>query len=329
MIRKIRPWLIRLYPTEWRARYADEFSLLLEECLHTPMDVLDVMAGAVDAHLRLLGGEKLGWRTMNMVNKLRTSILVVFCANIAFILAGMNLVGMMDDSPLIPAMQTNPLLAASWTVLQIGAVLALLAIVVGGMPIAVTVIRRVISGSRGDLRLLSVPILAFLILVVYGVFLFAVGNEWVSIPGVALRPVQPNQPFPLSNLILLLTGAVLFVLGAIASTIAVVKLVGRTGGEEQVFRLGGKMAAVRLYEFAFLPGLAASICMVAMLAATLALGFSAWSAMPQVFTGNYGTWGMKTIYNWGISVVVMAPAAVAAVWALLRGASARRREKTE
>jgi hypothetical protein len=45
--------LLRLYPAAWRNRYADEFEALLEERPLGPFDVLDVLIGAVDAHLHL------------------------------------------------------------------------------------------------------------------------------------------------------------------------------------------------------------------------------------------------------------------------------------
>ena len=60
--------------------------------------------GALDAHLQLLNGENLPWRLMNMVNKLRTSLLIVFAAYIGFIIAGFSLVGLADDSPMLALM---------------------------------------------------------------------------------------------------------------------------------------------------------------------------------------------------------------------------------
>jgi hypothetical protein len=45
--------LIRLYPARWRARYGDEFAVVLEERPLGPFDVADVLLGALDAHLHL------------------------------------------------------------------------------------------------------------------------------------------------------------------------------------------------------------------------------------------------------------------------------------
>ena len=51
----MRTWLVRLYPARWRARYGDEFESVLHERSLGPFDVLDVVLGAVDAHLHLRG----------------------------------------------------------------------------------------------------------------------------------------------------------------------------------------------------------------------------------------------------------------------------------
>lgn len=44
-------WLLRLYPTRWRERYGDEFGAVLASQRVSAGLVLDVLAGAVDAHL--------------------------------------------------------------------------------------------------------------------------------------------------------------------------------------------------------------------------------------------------------------------------------------
>ncbi len=47
--------LLRLYPARWRARYGDEFAVMLGERALGPFDVADVLLGAFDAHLNLRG----------------------------------------------------------------------------------------------------------------------------------------------------------------------------------------------------------------------------------------------------------------------------------
>lgn len=43
---------IRLYPARWRARYGDELRQLMEEMDAQPRDVIDLLAGAIQSHLR-------------------------------------------------------------------------------------------------------------------------------------------------------------------------------------------------------------------------------------------------------------------------------------
>lgn len=45
--------LLRLYPARWRARYGDEFTVLLTERPLGPFDVADLLLSALDAHLHL------------------------------------------------------------------------------------------------------------------------------------------------------------------------------------------------------------------------------------------------------------------------------------
>jgi hypothetical protein len=47
--------LLRLYPARWRARYGDEFELVLGDRPLGPFDVADILLGALDAHLHLRG----------------------------------------------------------------------------------------------------------------------------------------------------------------------------------------------------------------------------------------------------------------------------------
>ncbi len=45
------PWLVRLYPATWRARYGDEFVELLQSRPPSARDRLDILRGALDARI--------------------------------------------------------------------------------------------------------------------------------------------------------------------------------------------------------------------------------------------------------------------------------------
>src|SRR5438477_13078075 len=98
---------------------------------------------------------------MNTTKTLRTAEITTFCAYIAFVVAGLALYGMVDDSPFIPLMNAHIDLAAAWYVIAGGSGIALLAVVLGGLPIGFTMLRRALAARRGDLLLLlAVPVTA-------------------------------------------------------------------------------------------------------------------------------------------------------------------------
>ena len=322
-LQKIRPWLTHLYPHAWRLRYEAEFTVLLEQCLNSPLDVLDVILGAVDAHLSMLSGDSLNWRIMNMLNKIRTTILIVFAAYIGFVIAGFSLVGMADDSPMAALMKTDPTLSAVWKTIAVGAAVTLLAVVIGGLPLAITIIRRALSSSHHGLGLLLVPFVAFLALVAYIGFVFAVGTGRIQLPGV-VQVVQAG-PFPPGNRLLMAGLMATFILGAIASTLAVWKVVSGTDAEQETFRLMRNVTTVKIYNFALLPAVITALAMLVMLAATIVWGWMSFSALPQALAGNDGPWGMST-QPWLIGIItLMTVSTLAAVFGLLRVRSSQKK----
>ena len=319
MIRSLRPWLTRLYPRAWRNRYEEEFAALLEQCLNSPLDVVDILLGAVDAHLQLFSGESLNWRVMNMLNKIRTAVLIVFAAYIGFVVAGFALVGMADDSPMIALMKTDPVLSAAWITIQAGAAVALLAVVIGGLPLAVTVIRRALTDPHSGLGLLLVPVFAFLALVLYGGLIWAVGSGRIQLPGVV--PVVQPGAFPPGNRLLLAGWMATFVLGALASTFAVWKVVSRTDIEQETFQAMKRNLTVKIYNFTFWPAVVTTSAMLIMLAATLTWGAIAFSSLPEVFAGDFGPWGTSTQVWFSAIILLMTLSTVAAFLGLMRGRS--------
>jgi hypothetical protein len=317
---KTRTWLVRLYPPSWRARYGDEFEALLEECLHSPLDILDVALGALDAHLGIT--RENNWRLMNMVNKLRTTILLVFAAYIAFVIGGLGLFGLVDDSPAAALMKTDSAISAAWRTIEAASVITLLAVVVGGLPLAFTVIRRALTSSRRDLRLLLVPVLAFLAIVLYVVFMSSIASGWLQVPGI-VRAVSPGN-FPIGNRIALGGLILVFVLGAIASVVAVWKVMAGTDVEETTFQILGRTSAVKLYQFAFAPAVIASLGMLVMLGGTLVFGWQAHSSLPNWFMANQGLLLTNTGLSYGTTVAIMILSTAAAFFALIRSRSGRK-----
>ncbi|HMK09925.1 MAG TPA: hypothetical protein VK449_12925 [Anaerolineales bacterium] len=309
----LRRWLVGLYPRAWRERYGEEFEALLEASLHSPLDIVDVVLGAVDAHLGFPFEAE--WKAMEIVNRQRTAILIVFAAYVGFIVAGLAFYGLVDDSPAVPLLRTDPPLAAAWRTVQVGSVLGLLAILIGGLPLALSVLRHAARTRRG-LPLLLVPAVALLALLAYVGLLALVASGSVHLPGVAPR-VSPDD-FPLGNRLLLGGLLLLFVLGAAASIAAVWRLVTRHDSSLDRFTLLGRSASVRPYDVAFRLAALATACMVLMVLGTLAFGWLSSTALPDWYAGNYGLLLTGTALTFKAALGLMIVCAAAAIVGMAR-----------
>ena len=305
-----RAWLLSLYPAWWRDRYGDKFEVLLEETLHSPLDVLDVALGALDAHLDLAYGSN--WRLMNMLNKLRTGILLVFAGYIGFIIGGFSLLGLVDDSPAVALMKISAPVSLSWRLIQVCSAIALLAVVIGGLPLAFTILRRAFTASRRDLRYLLVPLIAFLAIVLYLVVFAVIAPQ-----------LGPANEFTASKRLVLGGLMAVFVLGAIASTAAVWKLVSNTEAEADLQVLG-RTPPIKVYEPAFTGAAITTLCLLLMLAGTLSFGWLAFNALPDWLAGDFGLLLTSTSVSYSATILVMALSTAVAIFGLARGWQARR-----
>lgn len=312
----VRSWLVHLYPSAWRRRYGEEFDALLEECLHSPLDVLDILLGALDAHLQLVNG--LNWRMMNMINKLRTTTWLVFAGYIGFVIGGLSLFGLVDDSPAVPLIRSNQSLHTAWAAIQIGSLISLLAVVLGGLPLALTFLKHSLTSSRRDLRLLLVPAGALLIFLFYMAFMGSIASGWVHISGVAQKVTPDN--FPTGNKLLLGGLMLVFVLGALASVWAVWKILNNTE-EDSTISILGRNTTVRLYSFAYLPAAITVLCMFVMLAGTIIFGSLAYSLVPGWFSENLGLLLTNTTLSFGVTLTIMVVSTALAILGLVRGYS--------
>src|SRR5262249_15784961 len=85
--------LLRLYPRLWRRRYEDDMLALVEVRPLSLFHSVDLLLGAIDAHLHPQFGTRdlvLSERVMLMLRTLRASLLTLFCAYIGFVIAGIG-----------------------------------------------------------------------------------------------------------------------------------------------------------------------------------------------------------------------------------------------
>ncbi|HEV7128468.1 MAG TPA: hypothetical protein VGN32_13640 [Ktedonobacterales bacterium] len=286
--------LLDLYPRAWRARYGDEFAALLEDCSLTPFVLIDIVLGALDAHL---APQDTTGRILHMLNRSRRGAITVFCAYIAFVVAGLAFNQDIEDG-LPKLIAAHPDLAIAYYTVAGGAVVALLAVLVGGLPIALAVLRRAWAARRWDIFLLfAVPPVAL-----------AIWAAWTWVLLNVIFPANRGQaPQSSADHLYFVSWVGIFVLAAIASAAAVSVAIARSE------------VSARLYRFALAPAAVATVAMLVMLGGAVAWGLLANSDVPGYLAQGEGVFHTSALTYWLSVVVVMALATLVAAIALVRG----------
>jgi len=289
-----RSWLLHLYPQSWRERYADEFTALLEDCALTPYTVFDVLLGALDAHI---DPQDATGRILRMLQQTRRSAITVFCAWIAFVVAGLAFNQMIEDD-VRRLNGAHPDIAAAYYVVMATAVIALLAVLVGGAPIALAVVRRAWSERRRDILLLfTVPVIS---LTVWLLWTWLLATRFL---GAANTAATQNA----GNGALFLSWVGIFILAAIASTAAVSIAISRAE------------IAPRLFRFALAPAVVTTLAMVVMLGAVVAWGLAVHNDVPAYLSSDTSPFHNPVSAHLIGQIAVMALATFVAIAALIRG----------
>ncbi len=115
--------LNRLYPAEWRARHGAELAMILADRPPGPFESLDLLRGALDAHIRARSAPDRVVTRMRVVPRTRVVPRVVLVL-LAFVALGLNyamVVSILSAAAVIPDRSLDP-----WTVALItsGAVAA-------------------------------------------------------------------------------------------------------------------------------------------------------------------------------------------------------------
>jgi hypothetical protein len=295
-----RRWLLRLYPPAWRARYGDEFAALLELAPLSLWTVLDILLGALDARLCIRS-----WRIAAMTSltqRLRRSEIVIFCAYIAFVVAGSAFAKVTEYDDFHDATRHYPLIGGAFTTLVVAAWVALAAVVIGGAPLALAAARSALATRRwGTLALLAVPALALGAL--YG---FVLLLTQVIGPAIHAGPGATNANYHLGIAL-----GIFFLLCAAASTAAVALAIARSE------------IAPGLYRFARIPAAVATLAMVVVTGSLLVWGLGLRAYVPGLFNGNDGLVATNTAANWLVHLVVMGVATAVALGAVVRAFAAR------
>ena len=305
--------LLALHPAAFRAEFGDS---ILQVFRQTCRDAYrsggayglvrlwlpalgDLLAGALAEYTELLTDILKGSAHMFQV---RRSASMIFAAFIAFVIAGIGFQKSTEDIMKTGLPGAHPILAISYDAMGVAAVVALLAILAGGIPVALAALRYALANRRFDIvaRFL-VPPVALLVVIAAGFIVVTTnigGNTAATIH-------SPARFGAIGGLI------ALFILAAIASTYAVLSAIARSEINPGLFR------------FSLLPGALATIAMLAMLAAQIGWSFGLWQNAPTHFFGNDGVLATSTLVGIVAQAAIMVVATIIAILALARGFAAR------
>ncbi|SRR5579875_1862679 len=304
--------LLRLCPRDLRLGYSEDMAQVFRQVcrdayasqgawgvmrLWAPT-LGDLIVGATAEYFTVL---TFLWKEFWMTNRLRASAITVFCAYIAFVVAGMGYQKMTEDVIQSGIQDAHPALSGSFLLIEIGAVVALLAVLIGGLPVAFAAVRYGFSTRRLSIpALFVVPPLAFAALVGY-----------VHLVG-ALHLRHPVNSGPSVVEIKYGFGLLaLFILGAIASAWAVSAAIARA-------QLGDG-----LVRFTRWPAIVTTLAMGVMFVATLVWSVGMMLYAPKLFNGNDGAFATSTQLSLLPIVVVMGVATIVAAVGLARGSTPR------
>ncbi|QBD76726.1 hypothetical protein EPA93_12210 [Ktedonosporobacter rubrisoli] len=298
---KIHKLLLYLYPLAWRERYEDEFLLVFASQPFSLFEALDVLRGALDVHLH----PQLGTKTLPLPDKLRrlhlalrSSLLILFCAFIGFLLAGMGFQKMTEDGTFQQVSQSASLVGISFQLVIIGAVIALLGGIAGGLPIAMAIIKSALARRRyTPLFLLTVPFLAFAFFVLILSLLKVLDHS-------GLQPLWLTFLYRGTFLATVLCVAIVST-GALCLAVTHSEIPGKLLG------------------FAVLPSILVTLAMGMVLTAIAIWGIGLYKNAPQLLAGNSGIVGTSTSGTWLGIVLMMVLACSLATLSLRRALSAR------
>lgn len=234
------------------------------------------------------------------MNRLRTTMVIVFCAYIGYVVAGLIFGKMVEYDDFQELINHNTQVGLSYTLLYAGAWVSLGAVLLAGLPIAYAAARQAIATHHPRrLWLFAVPPLSL--------------GAWISTGALTIKLFPGDfvaQPlFPR-----LVMGAVFvggFGLAATASAGAVSRLVLRSEIDERFFR------------FARVPAVITTLAMALTLGSILFWGIATRAAAPDLFVEHNGILASDTTQSWVLVLVMMAIAVLVAAVALLRGLSSR------
>ncbi|HEX9039195.1 MAG TPA: hypothetical protein VF808_19605 [Ktedonobacterales bacterium] len=195
--------LLRLYPAAWRARYQDEVEALLDQHTATFATVLDLLWGALDARLDPAFSTEGMFRPMN---RLRTSMIAVFCAYAAFTLGYLGFQRLADPrAPFDAAALAHPELGVALRALNLVWEAGLLALAAGGLPVTLDILAR--AWRARNWRTLGFFVTPPVLLVICVAYVYLANTVWLRFGPDGYVVVTPGALAVLAGAGVLLLGS--------------------------------------------------------------------------------------------------------------------------
>jgi hypothetical protein len=174
MTRRLATLTLNLYPLAFRRRYGREMRALIEESPARFTTLLDLLRGALGAHLRPPGGLD---SFVDASDRLRASASGVLACWVIFAVAGLGFYKTTEDREFSTAGNAHLVLGGAHVAVQALALVASLAVVIGAMPL----IAAALGHARRELGLrvlVSLPVVAVIVfaLLTGGLVLLAHGD---------------------------------------------------------------------------------------------------------------------------------------------------------
>ena len=150
----MRRALLALYPQAWRRRYGDELAALLEDDPPGPRATVDLVRGALMAHLHPLPG-------LTPAEGASNAVLGPLACFICFCFVGGGFAKATEDAPFRRATQTHSVIGATHGVVEFAAFAAAVCLMLAAVPLAWRAVHAARqSGDRRLRRLVAMPPLA-------------------------------------------------------------------------------------------------------------------------------------------------------------------------
>ena len=261
----------------------------------------DLLGGILGEYRALIWGV---WNRSWVMSRLRSSAILVFCAYIAFVVIGMGFQKMTEDVVKSSVPTAHPGIALAYDGVIAGALIALLATLVGGLPIAFAALRQAFAARRwGIVALFAVPPVALAVWL---------GWTWALLNVIFPANRAANTP-PTSN-IYVYSWIALFVVAAIASVAAVAIAITRSDLRPDLFH------------FALAPEIGVALGMLVTVVAMGAWGIQMLSDAPNYLAGNAGPLGFDISLGSSLiaHIALMGLATLIVIAGIARGYGARR-----